>query len=66
VSASNEPLPLEVRGDLQAAVSRSLPALADLLLDVARRQQAQRAVARMLLAHCRAYAARHGIPLPPK
>jgi hypothetical protein len=59
-------LPLTIVGDLNAAVTRALPSLAALLLDVARRQQARRCLARMLLARCRHYAAAHNITLPPQ
>jgi hypothetical protein len=57
-------LSLEVVGDLDAAVRRSLPALADLLLDTVRRQQARRRFYAKVRDYCIAWAAARGLQLP--
>jgi hypothetical protein len=62
---SEQPLDLEVRGDWDRAVTRALPALAALLLDVARRRAARRRLAQRLLTHCYRLAAERGLTLPP-
>jgi hypothetical protein len=59
-------LSLEIVGDLDAAVQRALPALADLLVSIVRRRAARRNVARRILARCREWAAKRGIQLPPR